>query len=344
MPRRAVRLRAPEGAPQGRRTSPRAGSHQEHVQQHHHLDHRPPGPSSRGPRPARSASKGSRKSTPFAAQLAAEAAARRAMEHGMRKVDVFVKGPVPAGRPRSGRSPRAIGLEVGAISDVTPSPHNGVRPSEAPSRLTREGRELMARYTGPITKKSRRLGSTSSAVTRTSSSARSRPASTAVAGSRRRSTSPSLQEKQKARFTYGVSEKQFIRYYREAASRPSKTGENLLTILESRLDNVIYRAGAGPPGATPVSSSATATSWSTASASTCPPTGSSSTTSSRSEAVRGVGPRSGWPARRGAGDRPVPAWIQVVPGGCDPHPPGADRAPNRHGAHRAAHRRALFQN
>jgi len=73
--------------------------------------------------------KGSRKSTPFAAQMAAEAAARRAMEHGMRKVDVFVKGP-GSGRETAIRSLTATGLEVGAISDVTPSPHNGVRPSK----------------------------------------------------------------------------------------------------------------------------------------------------------------------------------------------------------------------
>ena len=71
--------------------------------------------------------KGSRKSTPFAAQTAAEAAARRAMEHGMRKVDVFVKGP-GSGRETAIRSLTAAGLEVGAIQDVTPSPHNGVRP------------------------------------------------------------------------------------------------------------------------------------------------------------------------------------------------------------------------
>src|SRR3712207_8464937 len=64
-------------------------------------------------------SKGSRKSTPFAAQLAAEAAARRAMEHGMRKVDVFVKGP-GSGRETAIRSLQAAGLEVGQIADVTP--------------------------------------------------------------------------------------------------------------------------------------------------------------------------------------------------------------------------------
>ena len=71
--------------------------------------------------------KGSRKSTPFAAQMAAEAAARRAMEHGMRKVDVFVKGP-GSGRETSIRSLQAVGLEVGSIQDVTPVPHNGCRP------------------------------------------------------------------------------------------------------------------------------------------------------------------------------------------------------------------------
>jgi small subunit ribosomal protein S11 len=71
--------------------------------------------------------KGSRKSTPFAAQLAAEAAARRAMEHGMRKVDVFVKGP-GSGRETAIRSLAAAGLEIAGIQDVTPVPHNGCRP------------------------------------------------------------------------------------------------------------------------------------------------------------------------------------------------------------------------
>ena len=71
--------------------------------------------------------KGSRKSTPFAAQRAAEAAARRAQEHGVRKVDVFVKGP-GSGRETAIRSLQAAGLEVGSISDVTPAPHNGCRP------------------------------------------------------------------------------------------------------------------------------------------------------------------------------------------------------------------------
>lgn len=71
--------------------------------------------------------KGSRKSTPYAAQMAAEAAARRAMDNGMRKVDVFVKGP-GSGRETAIRSLQATGLEVGTIQDVTPVPHNGCRP------------------------------------------------------------------------------------------------------------------------------------------------------------------------------------------------------------------------
>ena len=71
--------------------------------------------------------KGSRKSTPYAAQLAAEAAARRAQAHGLRKVDVLVKGP-GSGRETAIRSLQAAGLEVGSIADVTPAPHNGCRP------------------------------------------------------------------------------------------------------------------------------------------------------------------------------------------------------------------------
>ncbi len=73
--------------------------------------------------------KGSRKSTPFAAQMAAEAAARRAMEHGVRKVDVLVKGP-GSGRETAIRSLTQAGIEVAGIKDVTPIPHNGCRPKK----------------------------------------------------------------------------------------------------------------------------------------------------------------------------------------------------------------------
>ncbi|NLW41455.1 MAG: 30S ribosomal protein S11 [Tissierellia bacterium] len=71
--------------------------------------------------------KGSRKGTPFAAQMAAESAAKAAMEHGLKTVEVYVKGP-GAGREAAIRSLQAAGLEISMIKDVTPIPHNGCRP------------------------------------------------------------------------------------------------------------------------------------------------------------------------------------------------------------------------
>ena len=71
--------------------------------------------------------KGSRKSTPFAAQMAAETSAKAAMEHGLKSVEVFVKGP-GAGREAAIRALQSAGLEISMIKDVTPIPHNGCRP------------------------------------------------------------------------------------------------------------------------------------------------------------------------------------------------------------------------
>jgi small subunit ribosomal protein S11 len=71
--------------------------------------------------------KGSRKSTPFAAQVTAESAARKGMEHGLQKVEVFVRGP-GSGRETAIRSIQNVGIEVTGIKDVTPVPHNGCRP------------------------------------------------------------------------------------------------------------------------------------------------------------------------------------------------------------------------
>lgn len=73
--------------------------------------------------------KGSRKSTPFAAQMAAEQAGRKAMEHGVRKVDVEVRGP-GSGRETAIRSLQGVGIEITGIKDVTPAPHNGCRPAK----------------------------------------------------------------------------------------------------------------------------------------------------------------------------------------------------------------------
>jgi small subunit ribosomal protein S11 len=73
--------------------------------------------------------KGARKSTPFAAQVAADTAAKKALDHGMREVEVYVKGP-GSGREAAIRAVQAVGLNVTVIRDVTPIPHNGCRPSK----------------------------------------------------------------------------------------------------------------------------------------------------------------------------------------------------------------------
>ena len=101
----------------------------------------------------------------------------------------------------------------------------------------------MARYTGPITKKSRRLGTD---LVGNDKAFERRAYPPGMHGRGRTKESEyllQLKEKQKARFAYGVLEKQFRRYYEEAVRLSGKTGDNLLIILESRLDNVIYRAG-----------------------------------------------------------------------------------------------------
>src|SRR5918997_635778 len=101
----------------------------------------------------------------------------------------------------------------------------------------------MARYTGPMTKKSRRLGVD---LVGGDSAYERRPYPPGQHGRGRIKESEyrsQLQEKQKARYTYGVLEKQFHNYYTEASRRSGKTGDNLLQLLECRLDNVVYRAG-----------------------------------------------------------------------------------------------------
>ena len=101
----------------------------------------------------------------------------------------------------------------------------------------------MARYTGPMTKKSRRLGVD---LVGGDAAFERRPYPPGQHGRARIKESEyrnQLQEKQKARYTYGVLEKQFANYYEEASRRPGKTGDNLLQLLECRLDNVVYRAG-----------------------------------------------------------------------------------------------------
>ena len=106
----------------------------------------------------------------------------------------------------------------------------------------------MARYTGPRARVSRRLNTNIWGTAGETKALDKRPYPPGEHGRTRRRGNASeyliqMQEKQKARFSYGVMEKQFRRYYEEANRLPGKTGDNLLRILESRLDNVVYRAG-----------------------------------------------------------------------------------------------------
>src|SRR6201747_1681732 len=101
----------------------------------------------------------------------------------------------------------------------------------------------MARYTGPATRISRRLNTDLSGGDASFERRPSRPGQRGRARIKQSEYLLQLQEKQKAKYSYGVLEKQFRGYYREAVKRQGKTGDSLLQILESRLDNVIYRAG-----------------------------------------------------------------------------------------------------
>ncbi len=193
--------------------------------------------------------KGSRKSTPFAAQLAAEEAGRRAMEHGMKTVAVFVKGP-GSGRESALRALQSVGFRVTVVRDVTPIPHNGCRPPKRRRVLPEEEPKIMARYIGPVCKLCRREGvklylkgercySEKCAVTR-------RPYPPGQHGQRRIKLSEyglRLREKQKVRRIYGVLERQFEKYFDHATRMKGSTGENMISLLERRLDSVVHRLG-----------------------------------------------------------------------------------------------------
>src|SRR5215472_440234 len=145
--------------------------------------------------------KGSRKSTPFAAQVTADAAARKGMEHGLQKVEVFVKGP-GSGRDTAIRSLQAAGLEIlGVKGERCLTEKCAVERRSYPPGEHGRGRIKQSEYL------------------------------------------LQLREKQKARRYYGLLEKQFRSYYEKASKRSGVTGEELLRMLETRLDNVVYRLG-----------------------------------------------------------------------------------------------------
>ena len=203
--------------------------------------------SSPRPAPAPSGFRGSRKGTAFAAQRAAEQAARHGMDMGLRLVDVYIKGP-GSGREAAIRSLQGAGLTVTSIRDVTPIPHNGCRPPQAPPGLRTEflwadiPAPLAASAGAPAKKlflKGDRCFTPRCAVER-------RHAPPGDISNRRRRPSDygvHLREKQKARQMFGVMEGQFRAYMNDAFKTPGISGLNLLRTLERRFDNVIFLLG-----------------------------------------------------------------------------------------------------
>src|SRR5215218_22321 len=164
--------------------------------------------------------KGSRKSTPFAAQVTADAAAKKGMEHGLERVEVFAKG-AGSGRETAIRSLQAAGLDVTTVKDVSPQC----------KQCRREGQKLFL--------KGERCFTDKCGVER-----RSYPPGDHGRGRMRQSEyRVQLREKQKTRRYYQVLEKQFRAYYDKASRQEGVTGENLLRLLESRFDNVLVRLG-----------------------------------------------------------------------------------------------------
>ncbi len=232
--------------------------------------------------------KGSRKSTPFAAQVASEVAGRAAVEQGIKNLDVEIKGPGP-GRESSvralgcARHPDQFHCRRDARSaQRLPSPEASPHLSVSSCRRSRLSKRLricfltkptaigvspmaparrtaaayikgihVARYLGPKAKLSRREGTDlflKSARRSIQDKAKfdSKPGQHGrTSGQRTSDYGLQLREKQKVKRMYGVLEKQFRRYFEEADRRRGNTGANLLFILESRLDNVVYRMGFG---------------------------------------------------------------------------------------------------
>jgi small subunit ribosomal protein S4 len=166
--------------------------------------------------------KGSRKSTPFAAQVTADACARKGMEHGLQKVEVFVKG------PGSGRETAIRSLQAAEETEA----RLVARDTGPKCRICRrEGMKLFLKGERCLTEKC--------AIER-----RSYPPGEHGRGRIKQSEYLlQLREKQKARRYYGLLEKQFRTYYTKAAKGSGVTGEELLRMLETRLDNVVYRLG-----------------------------------------------------------------------------------------------------
>ena len=201
--------------------------------------------------------------------MAAEQCARRAMEHGVRKVDVMVKGP-GSGRETAIRSIQNAGIEVTGIKDVTPVPAQRLPPAQASEGLTWTlrfaPRHLGTTVTGPNRPASpRRLGTNIWGTKGETIALDKRPYPPGEHGRTRRRGNVSeyllqMQEKQKARFTYGLSERQFRNLYEEANRRTASPARSCCASSSSASTTSPTAPAGPPPGPRPASSSATATS------------------------------------------------------------------------------------
>ena len=186
--------------------------------------------------------KGSRKSTPFAAQLAAERAARAAMEHGLRRAEVQVKGPGFRARHRCPFDPEH--RDRGHLDQ-------GRHPGAAQRLPPAEASEGLIPWLATQVRRcacTRRLGVNIFENEKGRKALERRPFPPGAHGRTRRRNAGSeylaqLQEKQKAKYIYGLLERQFRKTYDEATRLSGPSGENLLRLLELRLDNIVYRAG-----------------------------------------------------------------------------------------------------
>ena len=191
--------------------------------------------------------KGSRKSTAYAAQMVAQDASRQAMGHGLKEVEVLVKGPgagresavrASGHRARSHRDPGCHACSAQRLSPAETAPRL-IAFNSQPSNFS------MGRYTGPKTKVSRRYGVPLFGPSKALERKNYPPGMHGPKGSRRKQSeyAIALGEKQKLRYQYGLLERQFRRIFENALRKRGVTGETLLQLLETRLDNVVYRLG-----------------------------------------------------------------------------------------------------
>ena len=186
--------------------------------------------------------KGSRKSTPFAAQVTADSCARKGMEHGLQKVEVFVKGP-GSGRETAIRSLQAAGLEILGVKDVSPQAHNGVPPAQAEAGL-------VARDLGPEVPPLPPRGHEALPQGRALPDGEVRDRAPQLPAGRARPRphqaervpAPAAREAEGAPLLRPAREA-VPQHYEKATKGSGITGEKLLRMLETRLDNVVYRLG-----------------------------------------------------------------------------------------------------